>query len=169
MTGSRAVVALGSNLGDRAAHLQAGLDLLVTRPRVTVEVVSPVYETDPVGGPPQPAYLNAVVLLAVDLHPVELLAALHEVEAVRGRVRGERWGPRTLDLDLVAMPPYAGCFGPLTLPHPRAHERDFVLRPWLDVEPAAALPGRGTVADLQAALAVGGVRRRDDVRLRRPE
>lgn len=168
MTGSRAVVALGSNVGDRLAHLQAAVDLLAGRPEITVEALSPVYETEPVGGPPQPAYLNAVALLAVRMQPAELLRELLAVEAVRGRARAERWGPRTLDLDLVAQPPYAGCYGPARLPHPRAHERSFVLRPWLDVEPTASLPDHGAVADLLAALRTDGVRRRDDLTLARP-
>jgi len=168
VTGSRAVVALGSNLGNRLAHLQAAVDLLAGRQGITVEAVSPVYETEPVGGPPQPAYLNAVALLAVRMEPAELLRELLSVETGRGRVRGERWGPRTLDLDLVALPPYAGTYGRVRLPHPRAHERSFVLRPWLDVEPTASLPDHGTVADLQAALRTDGVRRRDDLTLARP-
>lgn len=168
MTGSAAVVALGSNLGDRLGHLQAALDSLAVRPGLVVEAVSAVYETAPVGGPPQGAYLNAVALLAVELEPVALLATLHQVEAGRDRVRSERWGPRTLDLDLVAQPPYAGRFGTLRLPHPRAHERAFVLRPWLDVEPAAALPPHGAVEELLRTLGTDGVRRRDDLLLHRP-
>ncbi len=168
MTRSCAVVSLGSNLGERLAHLAGALDLLAAQARVTVEAVSPVYETDPVGGPPQEAYLNAVALLAVDLEPLALLGALHEVEAARGRVRTRRWGPRTLDLDLVVQPPYAGRYGALTLPHPRAHQRAFVLRPWLDLDRAATLPGHGRVADLLAELPTNGVRRRDDLSLAVP-
>lgn len=163
-----AVVGMGSNLGDRLGHLQAALDALAARPGMVLEAVSPVYETDPVGGPPQPPYLNAVALLSVELPPAELLRALHDVEAARGRVRRERWGPRTLDLDLIAAPPYAGDYGDVQLPHPRAHERAFVLRPWLDIEPGADLPGRGPVAALLATLGLDGVRRRDDLRLERP-
>jgi 2-amino-4-hydroxy-6-hydroxymethyldihydropteridine diphosphokinase len=168
MMPSRAVVGLGSNLGNRLAHLQAALDLLTARPRVAVQAVSPVYETEPVGGPPQPAYLNAVALLSVRLEPAELLEALQAVEAAQGRVRQERWGPRTLDLDLVAQPPYAGRYGALTLPHPRAHQRPFVLRPWLDVDPAAILQGYGAVVDLLTALPAAGVRRLDELRLAVP-
>lgn len=168
MSRSHAVIALGSNLGDRHEHLQAGLDALAARPGVVIQAVSPVYETDPVGGPVQPAYLNAVALLEVTMEPSSLLRTLHEVEAATGRVRRERWGPRTLDVDLVAAPPYAGRYDSVQLPHPRAHERAFVLRPWLDVEPGAELPGHGAVADLLAALPPGGVRRRDDLSLRRP-
>jgi 2-amino-4-hydroxy-6-hydroxymethyldihydropteridine diphosphokinase len=168
MTGTPAVVALGSNLGDRLAHLQAGLDLLAAHEFLAVEAVSPVYETEPVGGPPQPAYLNAAALLSVRLCPAELLAVLHEIEAARGRGRAHRWGPRTLDLDLVTAAAGAGSAGRLTLPHPRAHERAFVLRPWLDVDPSAVLPGRGGVAVLLAAVPQDGVRRRDDLLLRRP-
>lgn len=168
MTATCAVVALGSNLGDRLAHLQAALDLLAGHEHVEVAAVSPVYETDPVGGPPQPEYLNAVALLAVRLEPAQLLAVLQEVEARRGRQRGQRWGPRTLDLDLVTVTPNAGFDVTVTLPHPRAQERAFVLRPWLDVDPSAVLPGRGGVAVLLAGLAEDGVRRRDDLLLHRP-
>jgi len=168
LTGSRAVVALGSNLGDRLTHLQAALELVAAEPSVAVHAVSPVYETDPVGGPPQPAYLNAVALLTVRLAPVQLLRTLQAVEVRRGRERAERWGPRTLDLDLVDYPPYAGAWEDLTLPHPRAHERVFVLRPWLDLDPAAVVTGRGAVAGLLAGLPPDGVRRRDDLGLRRP-
>jgi 2-amino-4-hydroxy-6-hydroxymethyldihydropteridine diphosphokinase len=162
------VLALGSNLGDRLAHLQFGLDSVAAHLGVIVEAVSPVYETDPVGGPAQPAYLNAVALLEVALEPKSLMRALHEVEAATGRVRRERWGPRTLDLDLVAAPPYVGRFGSLELPHPRAQERAFVLKPWLDVQPSAELPGHGAVVALLAALPSDGVHRRDDLSLRPP-
>lgn len=176
------MVSLGSNVGDRLGQLQVALDRLRGHPGIAVRAVSPVYETEPVGGPPQPAYLNAVALLDVDLAPPELLAELHRIEELGGRVRDERWCPRTLDLDLVVQPPYAGTRDGLTLPHPRAHERAFVLAPWLDLDPAAELPGRGRISTLLAAAQAvagqavagqgdaqpngappGGVRRRDDL------
>ena len=164
----RAVLALGSNLGDRLAHLQAGLDLLAAEVRVVA--VSPVYETDPVGGPEQGAYLNAVVLVDGP-EPRALLALAHRVEAARDRVREVRWGPRTLDVDLVAAGGTVLDDPACTVPHPRAHERGFVLVPWSDVDPAAALPGRGPVADLLDALGPAGregLRRRPDLRLAPP-
>jgi 2-amino-4-hydroxy-6-hydroxymethyldihydropteridine diphosphokinase len=162
----RSVLALGSNLGDRLAHLQAALDLLA--PEVTVVAVSPVYETAPVGGPEQADYLNAVVVVTGP-EPHALLRLAHQVEAARGRERTERWGPRTLDVDLVASGPRISGDPACTLPHPRAWQRAFVLGPWRDVEPDAELPGHGRVADLLDALPPAeryGVRRRDDLALR---
>jgi 2-amino-4-hydroxy-6-hydroxymethyldihydropteridine diphosphokinase len=159
---SRAVLSLGSNLGDRLAHLRDGLATLATG--VTVDAVSPVYETAPVGGPEQPEYLNAVVLVTTDLPPYELLALAHRAEAAAGRERAERWGPRTLDVDVVAYDDLVSDDPGLTLPHPRAHERAFVLRPWLDVDPGATLPGQGRVSRFFDTLN-DGVRRRDDLAL----
>lgn len=162
------MLALGSNLGDRLGHLQAGLDLLAARVRVVA--VSPVYETDPVGGPEQDAYLNAVVV--VDGPPAqELLALAHRVETARDRERQVRWGPRTLDVDLVASGDAVLDDPACTVPHPRAADRAFVLVPWRDVEPAGVLPGRGAVADLLEGLgpaARAGVRARPDLALRVP-
>jgi 2-amino-4-hydroxy-6-hydroxymethyldihydropteridine diphosphokinase len=164
----RSVLALGSNLGDRLGHLQAALDLLAAQ--VQVLAVSPVYETDPVGGPEQNAYLNAVVV--VEGPPVrELLALAHRVEAARDRLRQERWGPRTLDVDLLASGDVVLDDPACTLPHPRAAERAFVLVPWRDVDPTAVVPGRGAVADLLDGLgseARAGVRARLDVALSVP-
>lgn len=155
---SRAVLALGANLGDRLAALRGAVAALAAE--VTVDAVSPVYETAPVGGPDQPDYLNAVVLVTTALPPFDLLALAHRVEASAGRTREERWGPRTLDIDLIAYDAVVSDDPLLTLPHPRAHERAFVLRPWLDVDPDAVLPGHGPVAALHAT---GDVRRRDDL------
>lgn len=150
-----AVFSLGSNVGDRLAHLQSAVDLIGARR------VSHVYETAPVGGPEQPDYLNAVVLADVDATVAWRLAQTAERDA--GRERTVRWGPRTLDVDLVVAD---GLAPPgIVLPHPRAAERAFVLAPWLDVAPDAVLPGHGAVQDLLAALGTTGVRRRDDLRL----
>ncbi len=154
----RVVLGLGSNVGDRLGHLRAGLTVL--REHLTVEAVSPVYETAPVGGPVQGAYLNAVVL-ADAATPADALAAAHAAEAAAGRTRTVRWGPRTLDVDVVAAGGLRSDDPTLTLPHPRAAERSFVLAPWDDVEPAAVLPGHGAVASLRAALGDTGVRRLD--------
>ena len=156
------VLALGGNLGDRLATLRAALPALAAIPGTSLTAVSPVYETDPVGGPPQPPYLNAVVLARTTQSPPALLAHTQAVEAALGRVRAERWGPRTLDVDLVVVDELIGDVSAapaLTLPHPRAHERAFVLAPWHDVDPEAVLPGRGRVADLLAGLEAGGLRR----------
>ncbi len=157
----RAVLCLGSNLGDRLGHLQAAVAAL--RAVFPVLAVSPVYETAPLGGPAQGPYLNAVVLAAVP-GPSAALAAGRAAENARGRARGIRFGPRTLDIDVIAVADEVSTDPALTLPHPRAHERAFVLAPWHDVAPAAVLEGRGAVADLLAARLGSGeqvVRRAD--------
>jgi 2-amino-4-hydroxy-6-hydroxymethyldihydropteridine diphosphokinase len=156
---SRVVVALGSNLGDSKDILQGAVDAIAALPGVSVVAVSPVYETVPVGGPPQPDYLNAVLLARTALPSRTLLARLHEVEAAFDRVRAVRWGPRTLDLDIIAYGGERSADPELMLPHPRAHERAFVLKPWLDIAPAAELPGYGRVADLLAGTDASGIRR----------
>jgi 2-amino-4-hydroxy-6-hydroxymethyldihydropteridine diphosphokinase len=151
---SRAVLSLGANLGDRAATLRAAVaalrdDGLVAR--------STLYETPPWGPVAQPPYLNAVVIVRGPRDPAGWLARAHELEQAAGRTREVRWGPRTLDVDVVAVTeddgtPVVSDDPELTLPHPRAHERAFVLVPWAALDPTAVLPGRGRVADLLAAL-----------------
>jgi 2-amino-4-hydroxy-6-hydroxymethyldihydropteridine diphosphokinase len=153
------VLALGSNLGERQDILQGAVDAIVGLPGVRVTAVSPVYETVPVGGPAQPDYLNAIVLADVARPARELLDRLHEIEAAFDRVRVVRWGPRTLDIDVVDFGGARSDDPELTLPHPRAHERAFVLGPWRDVDPGAALPGRGPVAELLAKADRSGLRR----------
>ena len=153
------VLALGSNLGDRQDILQGAVDAIVGLPGIRVTAVSPVYETVPVGGPAQPDYLNAVVLADAARPARELLDRLHEIEAAFDRVRVVRWGPRTLDIDVVDFGGERSDDPELTLPHPRAHERAFVLGPWRDVDPDAALPGHGPVAELLAKADRSGLRR----------
>jgi 2-amino-4-hydroxy-6-hydroxymethyldihydropteridine diphosphokinase len=161
MRGRRAVLAVGSNLGDRMDILQGGVDAIEGIEGVRVTGVSPVYETVPVGGPPQPDYLNAVVLADITISARELLDQLHEIEAVFDRVRLVRWGPRTLDIDIITVDGERSDDPDLTLPHPRAHERAFVLAPWHDVDPNAVLPGYGPVAELLARVGQAGIRRSD--------
>ena len=156
-----AVLAIGANLGDRLGTLRAAVVALGRVPGITVLAVSPVYETDPVGGPDQPAYLNAVLNVRTTLGPRELLRAANGVEAASGRVREVRFGPRTLDIDIIGYGDQTSDDPVLTLPHPRARERAFVLVPWLDVDPGAVLPD-GRVADLLAGLDASGVRRRPE-------
>ncbi|WP_371669950.1 2-amino-4-hydroxy-6-hydroxymethyldihydropteridine diphosphokinase [Streptomyces sp. NBC_00289] len=167
----RAVLSLGSNLGNRLETLQGAVDALEDTPGVRVKAVSPVYETEPWGVEPgsQPSYFNAVVLLKTTLPPSSLLERAHAVEEAFNRVRDERWGPRTLDVDIVAYADVVSEDPHLTLPHPRAHERAFVLAPWRDVEPEAQLPGRGPVAGLLDTLTSEGVDARKDLELRLPE
>jgi len=155
----RTVIAMGSNIGDRLDYLQGGLDGLFDTPRITFLAVSPVYETTPVGGPEQPDYLNAVVIAETSMPAQAVLERCFSLEDAYGRVRDELWGPRTLDLDLIIYGDEVSNSPGLTLPHPRAHERAFVLAPWLDADPQAQIPGCGPVADLLAALGTAGIAR----------
>lgn len=132
---TRAHLALGSNLGDRLAHLQSAIDGLRATDKIVVVAVSGVYETDPVGGPEQGAYLNAVVAIDTALGPWELLAVAQQLEADAARVRSVRWGPRTLDVDVLLYDDVTLDDERLTIPHPRMWERAFVLVPLADVAP----------------------------------
>ena len=157
------MLSLGSNLGDRAAHLRAAVagfaDVLVA--------VSPVYETAPWGGVEQADFLNAVIVVAdPGTDAWGWLRRGQELETASGRVREVHWGPRTLDVDVVTVDDVRSEHPELLLPHPGTPKRATVLRPWLDVDPGAVLPGHGPVAALLAALgpdAERGMRRRDDV------
>ena len=151
---TRAVLSLGANLGDRAGALRTALtglkaDGLVAR--------STLYETPPWGPVEQPAYLNAIAVVRGPRDAAGWLARAHELEQAAGRTRDVRFGPRTLDVDVITVTgddgtPVLSDDPELTLPHPRAHERAFVLVPWLTLEPTAVLSGRGRVADLVGAL-----------------
>lgn len=167
----RAVISLGSNLGNRLETLQGAVDALEDTPGLRVKAVSPVYETEPWGVGPgtQPSYFNAVVVVKTTLPPSSLLERAHAIEEAFHRVRDERWAARTIDVDIVAYADVVSDDPDLTLPHPRAHERAFVLAPWHDVEPEAQLAGRGEVADLLAKVTREGVTPRVDLELRLPE
>ena len=165
---ARAVIAMGSNLGDRLEYLQGGLDALFDAPGFTFVAVSPVFETSPVGGPDQPPFLNAVMIADTALPARAVLDRCHSVEAAFGRTRTQVWGPRTLDLDLIIYGDEVTNGPGLTLPHPRAHERAFVLAPWHDADPQAQLPGYGPVADLLAALGTNGIARLEGAVLHPP-
>lgn len=131
----RAYLGLGSNLGDRHAYLRGAIDELGTTPGIAVSGVSDVYETDPVGGPDQDAFLNLVVSVDTVLAPRRLLGLCHQLEAAAHRVREERWGPRTLDVDVLWVDGFT-CDDPdLTVPHPRMWERRFVLAPLSELAP----------------------------------
>jgi 2-amino-4-hydroxy-6-hydroxymethyldihydropteridine diphosphokinase len=132
---TRAYLALGSNLGDRRAHLQGAVDALRAEPGVAVTGVSRVYETDPVGGPAQGVYYNAVVVIETRLDAPELLALAQRIENRAGRERAERWGPRTLDIDVLLCGDAEIDEPELVVPHPRMWERGFVLAPLRDVAP----------------------------------
>jgi len=165
----RVVLALGSNLGDRLLNLQGAVDALFDGAGLAFVAVSPVYETEPVGGPPQPEYLNAVLIAATALPARAILERARGIEQAFHRGREVRWGPRTLDIDIIACGDEVSDDPELTLPHPRAHERWFVLQPWLDADPSARLPGRGRVADLLSSLQATGMRRCSDAAIRPPE
>jgi 2-amino-4-hydroxy-6-hydroxymethyldihydropteridine diphosphokinase len=168
LAGERAVVlSLGSNLGDRMANLQLGVDVL-TAGGLFCPAVSGVFETAPVGGPDQADYLNAVLLAVTALPASDILRLCAAAEAAAGRVRTVHWGPRTLDVDIITCGAEVSDRPELTLPHPRAHERAFVLAPWLEVDPDAVLPGWGTVAQLLATIGTAGVRRRAELSLMVP-
>lgn len=140
---ARCVVALGANLGDRLAALRSAVADLHRTPGITVLGCSPVVSTESVGGPQDsPDYFNAVVELLVELSPEQTLRACQTIESDHGRERSVRWGPRTLDLDLVWFEGVEQQDPQLTLPHPRAHERAFVLVPWARLDPTATLGGQ---------------------------
>ena len=144
---TRAYVGVGANMGDREATIRAALAALPG-----VVGVSELRETDPVGVVDQPPFLNGAVALETDLSPRDLLGALLAVERELGRERRERWGPRTIDLDLLLYGDETIDEPGLTVPHPRLHERRFALEPLLDLDPELAIPGRGRVSDLLAGL-----------------
>ncbi len=143
----RAFLGLGSNLGDSRRYLRSAVGAIDD-----VVAVSPVYETDPVGGPEQRAFLNIVVEVHTIRTPTELLALCHDLEAEADRVRELRWGPRTLDVDVVWIDGYQSDDPVLSIPHPRAHERNFVMRPLFHLDPELEMPG------YEAAAAIGQVR-----------
>jgi 2-amino-4-hydroxy-6-hydroxymethyldihydropteridine diphosphokinase len=163
---TRAVLSLGSNQGDRLGFLRAA----VVGFAAELVAVSPVYETEAWGGVAQDDFLNAVLIVASDeLDEWGWLRRGQRLERAAGRVRTVRWGPRTLDVDVVTVD---GPHGPvhsddpeLLLPHPGTPERNTVLRPWLDVDPDAVLPGHGRVDALLAAVGEAGLRRRDELSL----
>jgi 2-amino-4-hydroxy-6-hydroxymethyldihydropteridine diphosphokinase len=142
----KAVISLGANIGDPKANLDLAIGLL--REATEVIAVSNYLQTKPVGGPEQPDYLNAVAIVESELPAKDLLAVLHGIETAMGRTREIHWGPRVIDLDLIQ---YGGLLvndEKLTLPHPRAHERRFVLAPWFEIEPDAVLLTHGRISDL---------------------
>lgn len=157
------ILSLGSNLGDRDANLQGGVDALRDTPDVVVVDVSPVYETQPIGPEDVGPYLNIVLLADTTLSVDTLLDRAHAVEQAFGREYDAPGAPRTLDVDLITYGKKSIETEELTVPHPRAHERAFVLAPWLDIEPDAVLPGVGPVAELLAKVGSDGVKKLDDL------
>ena len=146
------VLALGSNLGDRESNLDQAISEL--EKIIEITHLSTLHETAPVGGPKQGDYLNAVLIGETQLDPHELLVLTSKIETKLGRVREVRNGPRTVDIDLIVFGELQIKTPDLELPHPRAHEREFVLAPWLEIDPDAQIPGRSSVAKILAELAV---------------
>jgi 2-amino-4-hydroxy-6-hydroxymethyldihydropteridine diphosphokinase len=161
----RAVLALGSNLGERMGSLQGAVNAIADTPDVWVTAVSPVYETEPVDCPPgAETFLNAVVLIDTTLAASRLMDRALAIEDAFDRERGDvPNAPRTLDVDLIVVGDRRSDEPSLRLPHPRAHERAFVLRPWLDVEPEAEFPELGSVAGLVERTDQSGLKLRDDL------
>lgn len=164
----RVVYSLGGNVGDVAETLQAAVTLLAQTGEFIVTGVSAVYRTAPWGRTDQPDFLNIALLAESTLPSAVLLQRGLAIEDALGRERTVRWGPRTIDIDLIRVGARVRNDPHLVLPHPHAHERAFVLVPWLDVEPSAELPGHGYVADLVAGLDTSGVRLVPDVRIDLP-
>jgi len=146
----RAVVALGANLEEPRKAVELAIELL--KQSTDVIAISSMYETAPVGGPEQDNYINAVVTLESDLPAADLLALLHGIEKSMGRVRKEHWGPRVIDLDLIQYGTLLSKSEELTLPHPRAHERRFVLEPWHEIDSQAILLTHGRIDQLLEQL-----------------
>ena len=152
----RAFIGLGSNLGDREEHLRTAIRAFSSTPGIEVKQVSSMYETEPVGGPPQSDYLNAVIEIDTVLGHRALFDACMTIEHALGRERGseERWGPRAIDLDLLSMGDLVVSDPDLEIPHPRLAERAFVLVPWSEIAPYVSVPGLGRVHDLEERLLV---------------
>ena len=146
----KAVIALGANIGNPEEQMKLAIAML--REATDVIALSSIYTTEPVGGPEQPNYLNAICITESELPAADLLALLHGIEKTLGREHVERWGPRTIDLDLIQYGTILSSAQELELPHPRAHERKFVLEPWLEVEPDAILLTHGKISELLAQL-----------------
>lgn len=147
----RAVLSLGANLGDRVATIDAAVRALDAIDGIRVLERSSAWESPswhPDGEGLSPDYVNVVLIVGTTLEPLDLLDAVNAVEDALGRVRTERWGSRTIDIDIVTIGGVESAEDRLVLPHPRAHERQFVLQPWLELEPGASLPGHGPIAEL---------------------
>lgn len=146
----KAVIALGANIGNPREQIELALTML--RAATDVTAVSSLHTSKAVGGPEQPDYINAVCIVESDLPAADLLSLLHGIEKTLGRERLERWGPRTIDLDLIQYGGLLSSAAELELPHPRAHERGFVLEPWHEIEPDAILLTHGKISHLLEQL-----------------
>jgi 2-amino-4-hydroxy-6-hydroxymethyldihydropteridine diphosphokinase len=163
----QSVLSIGGNQGDRLETLRSAVRAIVGLPGVQLVAVSSVYETPPWGPVAQPDFLNAAVVVEVSerLSSLAFLHALQEIENNHGRTRDVHWGPRTLDIDVVVFGSEVSDLPELVLPHPHAHEREFVLVPWLEVDGEAEIPGLGRVDSLMASLDPALVTRKPDLSL----
>lgn len=162
----QAVLSIGSNLGDRAGRLQGAVSALEDTPEVTVVAVSSVYETEPLETPAgSDQFLNAVILIDTTLTVHTLLDRAMAIEDAFERERSVPGAPRTLDVDVIVVGDRIAADETLTLPHPRAHERGFVLVPWLEIDPEGEIPGHGFVADLISGVDTSGVTKREDIEI----
>lgn len=160
----KVVYSVGSNLGDRIGNLQGAVDAIRDTPDVIVVEVSSVYESPAAGAPEgSPDFLNLIILAETTLEPRTLLERAQAVEDAFGRERGEQNAPRTLDVDLIVVGTTETDQPDMKLPHPLAHERSFVLAPWVEVDPEAELPGRGRIGELLGQIDLGGLTLRDDL------
>ena len=159
---SKVVFSLGSNLGDSATILQQAVDFLAETPDLMLVDVSPVYQTKPVGAPDQDDFLNMIVVAESTLEPLTILDRTQAIEDNFGRVRDVYHGPRTLDIDVIMVGKRVSDQA-IELPHPRAHERAFVLVPWLDIDPNAEIAGFGPIAELLDEIDTSGVALRNDI------
>ena len=159
---SKVVLSIGSNMGASAAILQEAVDLLAETPDLMLVDVSPVYQTKPVGGIEQDDFLNLIVVAEATLEPLPIHDRAQAIEDNFGRERDVRFGPRTLDIDVIMVGKRISEDN-IELPHPRAHERAFVLVPWLDIDPKGEIAGHGPIAELIDDVDVSGVVRRADI------
>ncbi len=162
---ARIALSLGSNLGDRFAHLERAVEIIKNNTSIFNVRLSNVYETKPIGGPEQDDYLNAVLVADTNLSALEVLELVKAVEVDAKRVREIHWGPRSLDVDILALDQIVLDGIDLTLPHPRLSERAFVLVPWNDVDPNFVVPGLGAVCDLLSRVDGAGVMLRSELSL----
>lgn len=165
----RVALGLGSNVGDRLSYLQRAVSGLGDVPGLYLVSASPVFETDPVGGPEQRPFLNAVLVAETELTPRALLGHALDVERRLGRVRTTRWGPRTIDIDVLLVGDLVVDEPGLEIPHPRVTERAFVLVPWSRADPLATMPDGTSIGELARRLPTAGVRERDDLALELPQ
>ena len=160
---ARVAFSLGSNLGDRFTNLERAVKIIKGETCIFNVELSKIYETKPVGGPEQDDFLNAVLVADTSLSPLELLELAQAIELDANRVRETHWGPRSIDVDILALDQVVLDGINLTIPHPRLSERAFVLVPWNDIDPDFFVPGLGSVSDLLSRVDVTGIALRSDL------